>query len=262
MSRDLFPSEKISLPRRIPRFSSPNPLRSPIKSAILYPITTGGGMSVTRRGILTGWLKIAAGLLVFAFGVHMTIWANIGLAPWDCLGMGIAKHTPLNYGLSMTVMALIILGIDLLLKEQIGFGTIFDALLCGPYIQFFNDYNPLPREHSTLMGVGIMLLGFVFVAIGMWIYMSGSQGCGPRDAFFVGVGKRLPKIPIGVVQIIVQIAVLAIGYILGGPVGIGTVIATFGIGTAMQLIYSIIKFEPRDIEHKNVFEILKVLVKS
>ncbi len=217
---------------------------------------------MTRLTVIRQWIQVAFGLFVFSFGVHLEIFADIGLAPWDCLAMGMSYHLPFNYGACVTIVAVVILIIDVIMREQIGFGTIFDALLCGPYIQFFNDYNPLPREHSTLMGVGIMLLGFVFVAIGMWIYMSGSQGCGPRDAFFVGVGKRLPKIPIGVVQIIVQIAVLAIGYILGGPVGIGTVIATFGIGTAMQLIYSIIKFEPRDIEHKNVFEILKVLVKS
>ena len=52
-------------------------------------------MCVTRRRIVTGWFRIAAGLLVFAFGVHLTIFANIGLAPWDCLGMGIANHTVL-----------------------------------------------------------------------------------------------------------------------------------------------------------------------
>ena len=58
-----------------------------------------------RAKVFRQWLRIVFGLLVFAFGVHLTIYANIGLAPWDCLGMGIARHTPLNYGLSMTAMA-------------------------------------------------------------------------------------------------------------------------------------------------------------
>ena len=64
---------------------------------------------MTRGKIIRQWIRIVLGLLVFAFGVHLTIFANIGLAPWDCLGMGIAKHTPLNYGLAMTCMAVIIL---------------------------------------------------------------------------------------------------------------------------------------------------------
>ena len=82
-----------------------------------------------RTKVIRQWLRIIFGLLVFAFGVHLTIFANIGLAPWDCLGMGLAKHTPLNYGISMTLIALTVLGIDLLLKERIGFGTIIDAVL-------------------------------------------------------------------------------------------------------------------------------------
>ena len=69
--------------------------------------------------ILLEWLRIALGLLVFAFGVHLTIFANIGLAPWDCLGMGIAKHTPLNYGLSMTLIALTVLELELLLHSGV-----------------------------------------------------------------------------------------------------------------------------------------------
>ena len=82
-----------------------------------------------RRRIVLGWFRIAIGLLIFAYGVHLTIFANIGLAPWDCLGMGVAKHTPFNYGISMTLIAVTVLLIDLLMKERIGFGTVIDALV-------------------------------------------------------------------------------------------------------------------------------------
>ena len=135
-----------------------------------------------KKKILLEWLRIAAGLLVFALGVHLTIFANIGLAPWDCLGMGIALHTPLNYGLAMTALALAIVGIDLLLKERIGYGTLIDAVLTGNFVQMFNDLNPLPKNENTALGIVIMLAGFVFMALGMWIYMNGRQCCGPRDS--------------------------------------------------------------------------------
>ena len=72
---------------------------------------------MTRKRLFLEWIRIVFGLLVFALGVHMTIYANIGLAPWDCLGMGMAKHTPFNYGISMTIMAVIILLIDVLLTR-------------------------------------------------------------------------------------------------------------------------------------------------
>ena len=208
------------------------------------------------KKIISEWVRIAAGLLVFAFGVHLTIYANIGLAPWDCLGMGIAKHTPFNYGIAMTCVAVTVLLIDILMKERIGFGTIIDALLTGNFVQMFNSLNPLAENKSTLWGIAVMLTGFVFMAIGMWIYMSSRQCCGPRDALLVALGKRMPKIPIGVVEILLWAVVLLIGFLLGGPVGIGTLISTFGAGLVMQLVYNVIRFEPRKLVHRDVFAVI------
>ena len=218
-----------------------------------------GTETSTRKTIFLEWLRIVLGLLVFAFGVHLTIFANIGLAPWDCLGMGISYHTPLNYGLSMTVMAVIILLIDLCLRERIGYGTVIDALLTGNFVQMYNDLNPLPLNASLWLGIILMLVGFVFMALGMWIYMKAAHGCGPRDALLVGLGKRMPKLPIGVVEILLWAAVTLVGWLLGGPVGIGTLLATFGAGAVMQLVYNVIHFEPRDIVHRSVIEITREL---
>ena len=212
-----------------------------------------------RTKVVRQWLRIVLGLLVFSFGVHLTIYANIGLAPWDCLGMGIAKHTPLNYGLAMTSMALVILGIDLLLKERIGFGTIIDALLTGNFVQMFNDLNPLAENRSIPLGILIMLAGFVFMALGMWIYMKGEQCCGPRDSLLVGLGKRLPKVPIGIVEVLLWAVVLLAGWLLGGPVGIGTLISTFGAGVVMQVVYSLLRFEPREIRHRDVLQTIRII---
>ena len=217
----------------------------------------GGSM---KRKIVLEWFKIIIGLFIFAFGVHLTIFANIGLAPWDCLGMGISYHTPLNYGLSMTLMALVIMGIDLLLKETIGYGTIIDALLTGNFVQFFNSFNPFPLNKSLPAGILIMLAGFVFMALGMAVYMKSEQCCGPRDSLLVGLGKRLPRIPIGFVEILLWAVVLLVGWLLGGPVGIGTVISTFGAGIVMQIVYSMIHFEPRSLKHRNVIEVTRMLV--
>ena len=214
------------------------------------------------KKVVLQWLQIAAGLLVFAFGVHLTIFANIGLAPWDCLGMGIARHTPLNYGLSMTVMAVIILGIDLLLKERIGFGTVIDALLTGNFVQMFNDLNPFPLNTNLWTGILWMLIGFAFMALGMYIYMKGEQCCGPRDSLLVGLGKRLPKVPIGMVEILLWAVVLLAGWLLGGPVGIGTVLSTFGAGLVMQLVYHLLRFEPRKVQHQDILQVIRRIRKG
>lgn len=220
------------------------------------------GNADNRKTICGQWLQIAAGLLVFSFGVHLTIYANIGLAPWDCLGMGISYHTPLNYGISMTLVAVLVLGVDLLLKERIGYGTVIDALLTGNFVQMFNDLNFLHENDSLWLGVIFMLVGFVFMALGMYVYMKAGQCCGPRDALLVGVGKRFPKIPIGYVQNGMWAVVLLAGWLLGGPVGIGTVLSTVGAGAVMQMVYNAINFEPRHVKHRSLAEVTKVLIRT
>ncbi len=213
-----------------------------------------------KKKIFMQWGQVVLGLLVFSLGVHLTIFANIGLAPWDCLGMGIAKHTPLNYGLSMTIMAVAILLIDLSLKEQIGYGTVIDALLTGNFVQMYNDLNPLPRNQAVWSGILIMLAGFALMAVGMWIYMSAEQCCGPRDALLIGLGKRMPRIPIGFVEIILWAVVLLVGWLLGGPVGIGTILSVFGAGLVMQFVYNFLHFEPRKLVHKDILKTTKILM--
>ena len=215
-----------------------------------------------KKDTIFGWIRIIAGLFIFAFGVHLTIFANIGLAPWDCLGMGLSYYTPLNYGLSMTLIAVTVLGIDLLLKEKIGYGTIIDALLTGNFVQLFNSINPLPLNNNRWLGIGIMLVGFVFMALGMAVYMKSEQCCGPRDALLVGLGKRMQKIPIGIVEVFLWAVVLLVGWLLEGPVGIGTLISTFGAGIVMQIVYTIIHFDPRNLRHKDVIETTKTLMRN
>ena len=216
---------------------------------------------MNQKNIFLSWVRIVLGLLVFALGVHLTIRADLGLAPWDCLGMGISKQTPLNYGLSMTATSIVILIIDVLMKEKIGFGTIIDALLTGNFVQMFNDIDPFPETTNIFAGIVIIIVGLALMAIGQYYYMSAAQCCGPRDALLVGLGKRFRRLPIGAVQVLLWGTVLLVGWLLGGPVGIGTIVTTFGSGIVLQLVFSVIGFEPREVKHQSVFETAKVLRK-
>lgn len=208
-----------------------------------------------RGAIPSDCLRVVVGLFVFAAGVHLTIFANIGLAPWDSLGMGMSYHLPLNYGLSMTAMAVAILAIDLAMGEKVGLGTVIDALLTGNFVQLFNDLNPLPANESLVAGLAIMVCGFAVMAVGMKLYMEAGLGCGPRDALLVGLGRRLPHVPIGVVEIGLWSTVTLAGWLLGGPVGLGTLVAALGAGAVMQVVYDLIGFEPRDVTHRGLNEL-------
>lgn len=214
---------------------------------------------MNRKQIILEWIRIVIGLFIFAFGVHWMLRANIGLAAWDCLGMGMEKQTPLTFGSAMVVTSIFILIIDVLLKERIGFGMIIDALITGNFTQFFLDHSPVPEGSSMLIGIVMMCIGMAFMAVGQFLYMSAGQCCGPRDTLLVALGKRVRSVPIGVVEIVLFAVVLGIGVILGGPVGIGTLVCTFGCGAEMQLVFNLLHFEPRNVVHKDVMTTIRIL---
>ena len=211
-------------------------------------------MSNPRIRILLQLLKTAFGLALFAFGVYLTISANIGLAPWDSFSMGISYHTPLTYGMAHIVTSLVIVGIDLLMREKIGYGTLLDAVLVGLFVDLYGRLKLVPVLSSVPLGIAVMLIGLVIMSLGQFFYMSAGLSCGPRDAFLVGLGKRVPKCPIGVVNTIILCVVLCGGWIMGAPIGIGTVVATFGIGASMQAVFRLLKFEPRRVTHQSLLE--------
>ena len=208
----------------------------------------------TKTQMIKEILKSALGLFIFSIGVYLTIQADIGLAPWDCLSMGVSGKVGYSYGIVHTVISIIILIMDILLKEKIGYGTILDALLVGNYVDLIDHIITLPQFHSIPISCIMVIIGLFIMGYGQYFYMDAAQGCGPRDSLLIALGKRFPKTPIGVVQTVLVGIALLIGWLLGGPVGIGTVISVFGMGTALQIVCKILHFEPRDVVHKNIFE--------
>ena len=208
----------------------------------------------TKVQMIKEILKSAFGLFIFAVGVYLTIQANIGLAPWDCLSMGVSARVGYSYGIVHTAISILILVIDILLKEKIGYGTILDALLVGNYVDWIGHFKLVPVSESVPVSCIMVIAGLFIMGYGQYFYMDAAQGCGPRDSLLIALGKRFPKTPIGVVQTVMVGIALLIGWLLGGPVGIGTVISVFGMGTALQIVCKIMHFEPRDVVYKNVLE--------
>lgn len=209
------------------------------------------------KRLLKKMLLATFGLLIFAFGVYLSIQACIGLAPWDVFAMGIANKLSMKYGDISVIVAFTIVVVDILLKEPIGFGMLLDAIVVGKAVDLYTWLNIVPAQTSFLPGLIVLLIGLAVEALAQWIYMSAGIGCGPRDALLVGLGKRMKKLPIGLVQFILLAAVLTAGWLLDGPVGLGTLIAVTCQGILTQLVFKIVHFEPRDIVHENIIESIR-----
>ena len=107
----------------------------------------------------------------------------------------------------------------------------------------------------------MMLTGLFIMGLAQVVYMKAGLCCGPRDSLMLAINRRLKKLPVGAVSVIMMVIVLFAGWRLGGPIGIGTIICTFGIGALMQLAFTVTRFEPKNVKHTGFAECLK-MVKS
>lgn len=209
------------------------------------------------KRLLERMLLASFGLAVNGAGLYLMLQASIGLAPWDVLSAALSMHLPLSYGGVVMLIGFLLIGVNLLLGEPIGIGMVLDALIVGSTADLLTVLSPIPPQTTLLSGILCMLSGLVLVAVSQWIYMSAGLGCGPRDALFVALGKRLPRVPIGVVQSILLSCVLVAGWLLGGPVGIGTLLAVFGLGAILQGVFSLVRFDPRSVTHESIIQSLR-----
>lgn len=216
-------------------------------------------MNGNGKDILKNSITAAAGLFIFGFGVYLTIQAGIGAAPWDAFNLGLSKVTGISYGTASITVSFVILFIDMLLREKIGIGMILDAVIVGKAVDLFNYLDLVKTPEDLFLSVVIMTAGMFIMGFSQVIYMKTGLGCGPRDSMLVGLKRRLAKIPIGIVSVAILTAVTLIGWLLGGPIGIGTLICAFLEGPVMQLDFRIAKFDPTAVSHQDILTSLKVL---
>ncbi len=218
--------------------------------------------NANARSIGINILIAAVSLFVNGFGVYLTIQANIGAGPWDVLGLGVSKTLGILYGNASVAISVTILIIDVLLREPIGIAMFIDAVVVGKSVDLFNKLNVVPPCESVWVGIPVMIAGLVVIAYTQYTYMIASLGCGPRDTLLVGLAKRMKKLPIGAVSIMLLLSATLIGWLLGGPVGIGTVICALGAGPIMQLAFFTVRFDAKTIKHQRLRESLKVIFGS
>ena len=208
----------------------------------------------TTSAIVINMLLAAVSLFVNGFGVYLTIRAGIGAGPWDVLNLGLSGTFGILYGTASILVSYSILGIDILMKEPIGIAMFIDAFVVGKAVDFFDHIDVIPAGGSLATGIPMMLVGLTIMAYTQYTYMIASLGCGPRDTLLVALAKRAGRIPIGAVSVALLSLATLIGWLLGGPVGPGTLICAFGMGPIMQMAFHTVHFEATEVAHQPLTE--------
>jgi uncharacterized membrane protein YczE len=212
----------------------------------------------TRIDILTNFLMASVALFFNGFGLYLTMKAGIGAAPWDVFNLGISKTFGILYGTASITVAFIILIIDVLLKEPIGLAMIIDSIVVGKAVDFFNYIDFVPSTDNIPASILTLVAGLFVMGYTQLFYMRASLGCGPRDTLLVGLSKKIRKIPIGVVAIGLLSTATLTGYLLGGPVGLGTILCAVFQGPIMQFAFKTFSFDATTVKHQSISESIKV----
>ena len=202
-------------------------------------------------------LRIVLAMFLYGLGIYFLLQANIGLSPWEAFNDGSSRALHISYGNFVLISGFVILLIDVLLKEKIGLGTVINAILIGKVVDLLRAIQLMPLVRHFPIGVAVLLLGQFFICFATYLYISAGLGSGPRDSLMVALGKRLPRVPIGLVRGLLEGTVLLIGWLLGAKVGLGTVIAVFSISLIMQFTFRLTRFQVREVRHESIMETLR-----
>lgn len=216
----------------------------------------------STEAILRNIVLATISLFINGFGVYLTIQANIGAGPWDVFNLGLSRTFGILYGTASIIVSYSILGIDILMKEPIGIAMFIDAFVVGKSVDLFNKINLVPECKSISAGIVMMVIGLVIMAYTQYTYMSAALGCGPRDTLLVALSKRMAKVPIGIISIGLLSLATFIGWRLGGPVGIGTLMCAFVTGPIMQLVFKAVHFNATSVHHQHLMDSAKTVFHS
>jgi uncharacterized membrane protein YczE len=182
------------------------------------------------------------GLVCFGVGIAIMAAAGVGLGPWEVLNQGISRHTGLAMGTVSILIGLPILLLWIPLGEYPGIGTALNVLVIGTATNLVLPLLPTPSALPAQ--VAMMLVGVTSIGLGSGLYLGTHLGPGPRDGLMTGMHARYGW-SIRRARTLVEVTVLIVGFVLGGTVGIGTIVFAFGIGPLVQLFLRFLDHESR-----------------
>jgi uncharacterized membrane protein YczE len=177
-------------------------------------------------------IQLLVGLFLYGAGCALTIEAGLGVDPWTVFAQGLSIHTGVGIGWITNIVGFLVLLLWIPLRQKPGVGTIANILLVGTSIQFVLWL--VPPVSGLALQIPALLGGILLVALASGLYIGARFGPGPRDGLMTGMNARLGW-PIWLCRALVEITVLAIGWLLGGNVGIGTILFAVLIGPLVHI---------------------------
>ena len=207
---------------------------TPVVTAPLGVLTDLGPVAQLRAGRLARRLpQLYVGLFLYGVSLAMMVRGALGLAPWDVLHSGFIRHVPMTLGQAVVLFSFVVLVLWIPLREMPGLGTISNALVVG----FSADLTlwMLDRPDAIAARIALMIGGVLLCGLASALYIGAQLGRGPRDGLMTGLARRT-GLSLRLVRTGLEVAVVVIGLVMGGTLGLGTVVYALAIGPLTQLM--------------------------
>jgi uncharacterized membrane protein YczE len=185
---------------------------------------------------------IQIGFLLYGLSIALAIRANLGTGTWAVLDVALSKITGWTPGTMTVLVGFAVLISALIMREQIGWGTLGNILSIGPWLDLALYFIP-SVENNWPVQLLMVLTGTLLQGIATAIYIGVDAGAGPRDSLMLAI-TRTTGISYRMARGLIEVSVLAVGWLLGGPAGIGTAIHALLVGTTMQWAFKIFHVQP------------------
>ncbi|MCW2715638.1 MAG: hypothetical protein JWN88_2685 [Frankiales bacterium] len=189
--------------------------------------------------------KLNVGLVLFGTGLWLGLVAELGVGPWDVLTGGVSEHLGTPFGRTAIGISVVVLLVGLLAGVRPGLGTLLNVIVVGATIDVLLATPLLGSlgDQAVPVRLVVTVLGIACVAAGSALYLGAHLGPGPRDGLMVAIHLRTGW-RVGTSRAVLECAVLVAGVLLGGPVGVGTLLFAFGIGPAVQVAFRLLRQTP------------------
>ncbi|MDD2921658.1 MAG: hypothetical protein PHQ36_05165 [Anaerolineales bacterium] len=192
------------------------------------------------------FIRIEFGFMLFGLSIALMIRGNLGTSAWAVLEVALSKILHITPGTMTVIMGFIVLSGALILREKIGWGTLVNILTIGPWEDLALWLIP-PIYKNLPLQIGMLLLAIFLMGMASAIYIGVDAGAGPRDSLMLAI-KRTTGLSLRVARGFIEVAVVSIGWLIGGPAGIGTVVFALLIGPSVQWGFKLFNVHPHGPE--------------
>ncbi|MGX1682252.1 membrane protein YczE [Streptomyces althioticus] len=185
-----------------------------------------------ERRLVRRLFQLYAGLALYGASSALLVRSGLGLEPWNVLHQGLSERTGLSMGVVLTALGALILLLWIPLRQRPGLGTVSNVLVIG--VAMDATLAVVPDAHGMALRVAVMASGIVLNGAATGLYIAARFGPGPRDGLMTGLNRRT-GVSVRLVRTAIEITVVVTGFVLGGTVGVGTLLYAVTIGPLAQL---------------------------